>query len=198
MCSLKAHKRRVDEMKIQYLKMCIYILKLLVCLIPMLGHTHSFQIIESNVGSYNNDTLKVGDTVTLKCVASEWYEYCSWKHENQICTFEWKRSFSEVRKQDCDGDMKERIQFLGNYNDHECLIELSNVSLSDAGEWMCELESYLWGPISGTKDRATLNLIVDSDLDYNETLIDSKEKVGGEEGKTVLFIAINNKVLPER
>ena len=173
-------------MKIHY-KICNYIFKVLVFLVPIFSHARSFQIIESNLVSNINDTINLGDTVTLKCVASEWYEYCSWTHNNQICKFEWKRSFSGVRIQDCDDDLKERMQFLGNYNDHECLIELSNVSLSDTGEWVCALESYVWGPISGTIDRATLNLTVDADLDYNETLIDSKENAEGEEGKSLLY-----------
>ena len=165
--------------------MCICILKLLVVLTPIIRNVQSFQIIESQlIDSIDNDTLKEGDTVILKCVTSDWYEFCSWKHKTQICKFEWKRSLSGVTKQDCDGDLKDRIQFLGNYNDHECLIELSNVSLSDTGEWVCALESYVWGPISGTIDRATLNLTVDADLDYNETLIDTSiEHEDENEGK---------------
>ena len=154
--------------------MCICILKLLVVLTSIIGNVQSFQIIESQL--INNDTLKEGDNVILKCVTSDWYEFCSWKHENKICKFEWKRSFSGVRQQVCDYKIKERIRFLGNYNGHECSIELANLSVSDSGEWTCELEAYVWGPISGTKDISTLNLMVDSDLDYNETLIDSKEE----------------------
>ena len=69
--------------------------------------------------------------------------------------------------------MNDRIEFVGNYNEYDCSIELSNLSVSDAGEWTCDLESYVWGPISGTKDTAEFNLIIDSDLDYNGTLIDT-------------------------
>ena len=162
----------------------------IVVLSSVLTHSHAFEITENSI--YSNDILihgtqlefNTGETVTLKCVASDWYEFCSWKHDNQVCKFEWKRSYGEVRKQSCDIALNERIKFLGDYNEHECSIELSNLTLSDAGEWTCDLESYVWGPISGTKDTEVFNLTIDSDLDNTTTLIDSTTETPEEvEGK---------------
>ena len=162
----------------------------IVLLYSILAISHGFEITESSIYTKDkqlngkNLTYIPGETVTFKCVTSDWYEYCTWKHNNEFCKFEWKRSYDKVRKQKCDTKWNERIEFLGNYNENECSIELSNLTLSDAGEWTCDLESYVWGPISGTRDTARFNLTIDSDLDYNETFIDaSAENDEESEGK---------------
>ena len=161
-----------------------------VLYILVISYSLGFEIRKSEI--YSNSSLILekkltfipGDTVELKCVTSDWYEFCSWKHNNQVCKFEWKRSYGDVRKQSCDLNLNDRIKFVGNYNDYDCSIELSNLSLSDAGEWTCDLESYVWGPISGKTDTAEFYLMIDSDLDYNETLIDtSVEHEDENEGK---------------
>ena len=166
---------------------------IIVLFISIISNSLGFEITESEI--YSNGSLTPekqltyipGDTVKLKCVTSDWYEFCSWKHNNQVCKFEWKRSYGDVRKQSCDSNWNDRIKFVGNYNEYDCSIELSNLSLSDAGEWTCNLESYVWGPISGTTDTAEFYLMIDSDLDYNETLIDTRvEHEDENEGKSRL------------
>ena len=161
-----------------------------VLCVLIISYSLGFEITESEI--YSNGSLIPekqlsfipGDTVELKCVTSDWYEFCSWKHENQICRFEWKRSYGDVKKQSCDTNWNDRIKFVGKYNKYDCSIELSNLTLSDAGEWTCDLESYVWGPISGTTDTAQFNLMIDSDLDYNETSIDTSiEHENENEGK---------------
>ena len=136
-------------------------------------HCQAFEIVENIINSTNNYTDVESSSVILKCVSSDWYEFCSWKHNSKVCKFEWKRRFGGVRKQDCDISFNDRIRFLGNYNKHECSIELSNLTLSDAGKWTCELQSYVLGPISGSSDKASIHLILDSDLLINETIIES-------------------------
>ena len=89
-------------------------------LVVILSDVHSFQIIQSRINSNNNNTIEEGENVILKCVASNWYEFCSWKHDDNICKFEWKRSFGDVKKQNCDPYLNDRIRFVGNYNNHEC------------------------------------------------------------------------------
>ena len=136
-------------------------------------HCQAFEIVENIIDSTNNYTDVETTSVILKCVSSDWYEFCSWKHDSKVCKFEWKRRFGGVRKQDCDISFNDRIRFLGNYNKHECQVELSNLTLSDAGKWTCELQSYVFGPISGSLDKASLHLILDSGLYINETRIES-------------------------
>jgi hypothetical protein len=88
------------------------------------------------------------------------FEYCFWKHRGRVCEFEWKRSHSAVIKQTCL-DLHRRVNFIGNYDAHECEIELLDVTELDSGEWTCELESYVWGDVeSGEKDSDTLQLVV--------------------------------------
>ena len=56
-----------------------------------------FEIVKQNFHVEGNDAaldggqLKEGVNVTLTCQTSRAYEYCTWKHNNKECTFEWKR-----------------------------------------------------------------------------------------------------------
>ena len=53
------------------------------------------------------------------------------------------------------------MRFIGNYEQHECKVELKNVSPSDVGKWQCELESYVLGGSrgSGYKDNKSVSLL---------------------------------------
>ena len=53
-----------------------------------------------------------------------------------------------------------RIKFTGNYEGHECRIELTGVTAEDAGEWSCEMEKYVWGSIRGTSEKRKVFLTV--------------------------------------
>ena len=59
------------------------------------------------------------------------------------------------------------MRFVGLYNKHECAIEVSDLALSDKGEWVCEIESYVWGPLPGRTDKAGVQLVIRSKSDYN-------------------------------
>ena len=83
----------------------------------------------------------VGQTVALSCQVDGYYEYCDWHHEDQICKFEWKRWHWAVKKQACP-NLLNRVNFIGDYDSHECKVELKNVQLSDAGNWTCKVEAY--------------------------------------------------------
>ena len=54
------------------------------------------------------------------------------------------------------------MRFIGNYDQHECKVELKNVAPSDVGKWECELESYVFGGSRGSgytdKKSVTLNV----------------------------------------
>ena len=53
------------------------------------------------------------------------------------------------------------MTYIGNYDNHECKIELSNVGLDDAGTWTCDMESYVSGDhISGYQVKRNVELIV--------------------------------------
>ena len=67
----------------------------------------------------------------------------------------------------CTNDLKNRASFLGNgYIDNDeskefvlCNIELSDVTVKDAGEWSCSMESYVMGDLSsGYKVTRSFNL----------------------------------------
>ena len=85
------------------------------------------------------------------------FEYCKWKHQGEICMFEWKRSHDKVLKQDC-GSFSNRMKYVGNYNNHECAIEIKAVTGMDEGLWTCTLESYVYGVTRGSEASGTVEL----------------------------------------
>ena len=64
-----------------------------------------------------------------------------------------------------------RIKIVGNYENHQCQIELSGVRLRDGGNWSCEMEEYVWGSIRGTSDKTVVSL----------TVVQQEEKEEGED-----------------
>ena len=78
--------------------------------------------------------------------------------------FEWKRSHDKVLKQDC-GSFSNRMKYVGNYNNHECAIEIKAVTGMDEGLWTCTLESYVYGVTRGSEASGTVELQI---LDKNK------------------------------
>ena len=66
------------------------------------------------------------------------FEYCYWRHNDQLCEFEWKRAHWDVKKGSCK-ELTGRVKYVGNYERHECKMELSNVTQDDHGTW-------IWAP----------------------------------------------------
>ena len=103
----------------------------------------AFQITNSSISP--KGPVKVGGTVELMCQTDDDYEYCDWWVGNftleKECKFEWKRKHGGVRRQKCD-NLRDRMEFDGNYDAHECKVVLSNVGLKDAGIWTCKIEEY--------------------------------------------------------
>ena len=117
----------------------------------------AFEIKESYIKPM--EAIEVGSTVRLSCKSDDHYEYCVWRHRNRVCNFEWKKAHGSVKKQICT-ELDNRAIFRGDYNSHECAIDLTNVQLSDNGEWSCEMESYVWGIVRGYTHKKSLNLRV--------------------------------------
>jgi hypothetical protein len=117
----------------------------------------AFEIKESYIKPM--EAIEVGNTVRLSCKSDGHYEYCVWRYRNRVCNFEWKKSHGAVKKQTCT-ELDNRAIFRGDYNGHECAIDLTNVQLSDNGEWSCEMESYVWGIVRGYTHKKSLNLRV--------------------------------------
>ena len=58
--------------------------------------------------------------------------------------------------QKCSNILKNRVKYVGNYTDHECKIELSDVSEADKGGWICEMESYVFGSARGNIEKGII------------------------------------------
>eukprot|EP00095_Tigriopus_kingsejongensis_P003256 maker-scaffold69_size418775-snap-gene-2.27 protein:Tk03256 transcript:maker-scaffold69_size418775-snap-gene-2.27-mRNA-1 annotation:"immunoglobulin heavy chain cdr3" len=135
---------------------CLSHLLLLICL----GQTASaFQIVRTS----HQEQAELGQTITLTCQSDSYFEHCVWRHESEMCEFEWKRADNKVVKQRCSSRLFSRIEIIGDYSKHECAIEITNVAAADAGNWQCEMEDYIWGPARGASDRKVLPLKVPQD-----------------------------------
>ena len=114
-----------------------------VTLLSLNQQLDAFQIKKTSISPQG--PVKVGSTVELSCQTDAYYEYCDWWvgdfDAEKECRFEWKSKHDAVKKQKCR-TLKNRMQFEGNYEAHECKVVLSNVGLNDAGTWTRKIEEY--------------------------------------------------------
>lgn len=127
-------------------------------IITFIDQIQAFTIKQTSISP--TTPAQVGKTVTLNCQSDSYFEYCDWWHgeweNDKVCKFEWKYSHDAVKRQRCT-KLHKRMRFVGDYESHECKVELSNVQLSDSGVWTCRVEEYKT-VISGRSIRKTLNL----------------------------------------
>jgi len=132
---------------------------LILVTLQLLHQAKSFKVV-----SYTQDEKvhNPGDSLTLVCQVDSYWEYCNWKHDGRHCNLEWKRAVWNVTKQSCHGDLTDRVTIAGDYNKHQCSIKISDLRLEDAGDWKCEMESYVYGTSSGYKTKQTIGVSIKS------------------------------------
>ena len=99
----------------------------------------SFSILEDALVEPNNSP-HVGSDLIITCTTSSAHLHCIWKHNDEVCKFDWDRRHRNVLKPNCDAFGK-RLTFHGIYPAHECKMKLSNVTLLDSGTWTCEMDN---------------------------------------------------------
>ena len=93
-------------------------------------------------------SVQEGESILLKCTVDNYYEWCTFKHNGKKCDFEWRRDVYNVTELDCK-DYNERAEYMGDYDNYQCAIELKFVTPDDQGEWSCEIEEYNSGRTRG-------------------------------------------------
>ena len=106
--------------------------------------------------------FKTGTNVTLTCRGISPYEYCHWYHDSGTCKFEWKYSEGKIQETFCSSSLTPRLEFVGDYEKHDCSIKLHHIRISDEGKWRCRLQSYILGPIPGDIVTENLNLRIEN------------------------------------
>merc|ERR1719400_1163058 len=61
-----------------------------------------------------------------------------------MCEIVWKRTLYNVTIGQCD-DYEGRVEFKGDFNQHECGLTVAAATAEDNGEWECDFESYVKG-----------------------------------------------------
>ena len=105
-------------------------------------------------------TVKEGGSFELSCEVDNYYEYCKFIHNENICDFEWKRDVWNITVADCS-DYSDRMVWSGNYDYYKCAITINNARREDAGVWSCEIESYAAGKYRGYGYNVTAKFDID-------------------------------------
>ena len=163
---------------------------LLLGIIALVNKVRAFEIVHKSIGP-SNTPLHVGSTVTLSCQSDSYFEYCIWRHKDGVCNFEWKSKHNAVKMQTCTV-LSTRVRFVGNYDSHECKIQLINAQMSDSGKWKCEMESYVWGLTRGYIKKDYLDLqIVPATEKSNDEQQEKKYNEQGTAGTPTIVIALS-------
>lgn len=99
----------------------------------------SFSILENALVEPSNSP-HIGSDLIITCTSSSAHEHCIWKHNDNVCKFDWDRRHRNVLKPTCEAYGK-RLTFHGIYPAHECKMKLSNITKSDSGTWTCEMDN---------------------------------------------------------
>ena len=167
----------------------------LLAIIALASKVRSFDIVHTSIEHSNpGGSARVGSTVRLNCKSDSSYEFCIWQHNGRVCKFEWKRQHYAVKMQTCTA-LDTRVNFVGNYNTHECKIELKNAQISDSGQWSCEMEPYVWGPARASthKDYLNVQIVLPPEKSTPTTIATSWQLPSAEaNGTTVKNKSLNN------
>lgn len=138
-----------------------------IVLVASIAAANAFSMTEEGPAQVN---VKQGEKFKLMCKVDGWYEWCTFKHNGNVCDVEWKYDLKNVTTIDC-ASYEGRANFQGDYSKSECGIEITAASAEDAGEWSCEIEEYWSGKTRnyGTKVSGTMQVSVEIPTTTTET-----------------------------
>jgi len=131
---------------------------------------------------------KEGGSVTISCKANNWWNTCELIHADRFCTQENGGGYyNEIGY--CNEKYDNRIKMVGEYkNQHyECAFQLSQVTLEDAGEWICRLHMYL----SDEWTEKRTSLMVEPTEPYEVSIV-AEPETGLKEGGDVVVKCYSN------
>ena len=78
---------------------------------------------------------------------------------------------------DCDEDLETRVSIAGDYTNHECTLVINEVTVQDAGTWVCDMEEYKFGDwVSGNKHTSSIMATITEDENKPEEIIKDDEE----------------------
>ena len=101
--------------------------------------TCGFTILEQPLVEPNKSP-HIGSDLIITCTSSSAHDHCIWKHNNNVCKFDWDKRHRNVVNPNCEA-YGERLTFHGIYPAHECKMKLTNITKSDSGKWICEMDN---------------------------------------------------------
>ena len=85
-----------------------------------------------------------GESADVICESDRYWEWCRWIHMDHFCDFEWVSLGSGVQQIGCDFPQG-KVEFIGDYEKHQCGLRIHDLNAKDRGIWMCEMEKYYSG-----------------------------------------------------
>ena len=78
----------------------------------------------------------------LSCQTDEWWYHCHFSHKTngKSCQIDWTTG-SKVKVNQCSEGIKYKGR-VRDYENYECIVEIEEVGLGDAGQWTCKMSDY--------------------------------------------------------
>lgn len=155
---------------------------LVVVLLLFAQFSQAFIVIDKR--SSHPKGVDLGGKIKLNCKSNEFFEKCSWSHDNGTCHFLWNGKNYIHQTMTCVGSTS--LKFIGSYATHECEIELDNVSIKDHGNWTCLMTSSSKSGDPQSDDDAIMVSIISQppmELDQNKTQSKNETKIASAESK---------------
>ena len=112
---------------------------LTIIVVVFVDITCGFTILEKPLVEPNKSP-HIGSDLIITCTSSSAHDHCIWKHNNNVCKFDWDKRHRNVLNPNCEA-YGERLTFHGIYPAHECKMRLTNITKSDSGKWTCEMDN---------------------------------------------------------
>ncbi len=128
-------------------KIYIFALLAIVTNMPKLSTGDQDFSITKVTPSDHNYWVEAGNTVVLSCETSEKFNLCKWQRPDGVtCSIIVSSSMSRAVVRDCDNEKTskrgEQKWSVRKSHDKRCDLELTNVTIANAGEWQSHLSSF--------------------------------------------------------
>ena len=103
-------QKHIEQLFMDFIDLVVGVLehyspnKVVICLVYSICH-------DFNRVLHVIQTLVEGSDLTLLCESDGSFEYCTWNHLNDSCSFKWVRG-TDTQRENCANTLKNRIRYV--------------------------------------------------------------------------------------